>query len=206
LRGARNLDYPFDMSRFLRSVRLALHPAQTINQRFLKGNGVGMFGFGKKHIIIASPMDGVVVPVSKVNDPVFNEDVLGRGIAIKPESCHVCAPGKATVTQMFETGHAVSLLMDNGVELLIHVGIDTVKLKGRHFNIHKNSGDTVDTGDVLMEFDAEGIKAEGYDTITPIVICNPDDFSDISFASEGPIIEGEPLITIGNLRNPRTLR
>jgi len=156
-----------------------------------------MFGLGKKRVIIASPMDGAVVSVSKVMDPVFSADVLGRGIAVKPESGQVRAPGKATVSQMFETGHAVTLVMDNGAELLIHIGIDTVKLKGRYFRICKNSGESVNTGDVLMEFDADGIRAEGFDTVTPIVVCNPDCFSDISFASEGPIREGEPLITIG---------
>ena len=155
-----------------------------------------MLGFGKKRVVIGAPMDGVVVSASKINDPVFSEDVLGRGIAIRPESSHVTAPGKATVIQMFATGHAVSLLTDSGVELLIHVGIDTVKLKGRHYRIRKNSGESVNVGDILMEFDAEGISVDGFDTTTPIVVCNPDDFSDISFASEGPIKEGEPLITI----------
>ena len=156
-----------------------------------------MFGFGKKRVvIIASPMNGNVMPVSKVNDSVFSEDVLGRGIAIRPDSGHVSAPGKAIVSRMFETGHAVNLLMDSGVELLIHVGLDTVNLKGRHYAIHKNSGESVNAGDVLMEFDAAGISADGFDTITPIVVCNPDDFSDISFAPEGGIKEGESLITI----------
>ena len=155
-----------------------------------------MLGFGKKRVVIAAPMDGVIVSASKINDPVFSKDVLGRGIAIRPESGRVTAPGKATVAQMFETGHAVSLLTDSGVELLIHVGIDTVKLKGRHYRIRKNSGESVNAGDVLMEFDADGISADGFDTITPIVVCNPDDFSGISFAAEGPIRAGEPLITI----------
>jgi len=155
-----------------------------------------MFGFGKKSIVVAAPMDGAVVPVSKVNDPVFSGDVLGRGIAVKPESNRVSAPGKATVSRMFETGHAVSLLTDSGVELLIHIGVDTVNLKGRHYNIRKNSGESVNTGDVLMEFDAAGISADGFDTTTSIVVCNPDDFSDISFAPEGHIREGDPLITI----------
>ena len=147
-------------------------------------------------IIIASPMNGFVARVSRVNDPVFSEDILGRGIAIRPGSGRVCAPDKAIVTQMFETGHAVNLLTDSGVELLIHVGIDTVKLKGRYFSIRKNSGESVDAGDVLMEFDAAGITADGFDTVTPIVVCNPDDFSDISFAPEGSVKEGDPLITI----------
>ena len=155
-----------------------------------------MFGFGKKRIVIASPMDGVVVPVSKVNDAVFSDNILGRGIAIRPESGRAVTPCKATVSQMFKTGHAVSLLTDSGVELLIHIGIDTVNLKGRYYSIRKDTGENVNIGDVLMEFNADGIIEEGFDTITPIVVCNPDDFSDISFASEGLISEGEPLITL----------
>ena len=155
-----------------------------------------MFGFGKKRLVIASPIAGVVMPISKVNDPVFSADVLGRGIAVKPESGYVSAPCKAAISQMFETGHAVSMLTDDGVELLIHVGIDTVKLKGRHFRIRKNSGESVNIGDILMEFDAAGISADGFDTTTPIVVCNPGDFSEISFAGEGQIKTGEPLIII----------
>jgi len=155
-----------------------------------------MFGFGKKRFVIASPMDGLVVSILKVNDPVFSGDVLGSGIAVKPESGFVSAPCKATISQMFETGHAVSLLTDGGVELLIHVGIDTVKLKGRHFRIRKNSGESVNTGDILVEFDVAGISAEGFDATTPIVVCNPGDFSEISFTVEGRIKAGEPLIII----------
>ena len=153
-------------------------------------------GFRKKGISIASPMDGVVVPVSELSDPVFKEDILGRGVAVKPESGSVKAPAKAVVSQMFDTGHAVSLLTDSGVELLIHVGIDTVKLKGAHYTICKSNGEDIDTGDVLMEFDAAAISAEGYDTVTPVVVCNPDAFKEIVFAPEGPIKAGEPLITI----------
>jgi PTS system beta-glucosides-specific IIC component len=155
-----------------------------------------MLGFKKKDITIVSPMIGTVVSVAHISDPVFNENVLGRGIAIKPVAGFVCAPAKAIVSQMFETGHAVNLLTDSGVELLIHVGIDTVKLKGRHYTILKKNNENVKTGDILIKFDAAAISAEGFETITPIVVCNPDAFSEIIFAPEGPIITGDPLITI----------
>jgi len=156
-----------------------------------------MLGIKKKNsIVIASPIDGSVLPVCEVSDPVFSEDVLGRGIAVKPESGSVLAPADATISLMFETGHAVSLVTDSGVELLIHVGIDTVKLKGRHYKIHKKSDDQVKTGDLLTEFDANGISGDGFDTVTPVVVCNPDDFKKISFAERGPIKAGDPLITI----------
>jgi len=155
-----------------------------------------MIGFGRKSITIASPMDGVVVSVTELSDPVFSTDILGRGIAIKPDSECVRAPARAVVSQMFSTGHAVGLLTESGVELLIHVGIDTVKLKGRHYTVVRDNDDSVDTGDILMEFDAAGISSDGYDTVTPIIVCNPYAFRDISFAPEGRIKAGEPLITI----------
>ncbi|MCL2151487.1 MAG: PTS glucose transporter subunit IIA [Oscillospiraceae bacterium] len=156
-----------------------------------------MFGNKKKNtIVIASPLDGDVTPVSQLSDPVFSDDVLGRGIAIKPSSGDVLAPAGATISLMFNTGHAVSLITDDGVELLIHIGIDTVKLKGRHFKIHKNNNDQVKAGDILIEFDIASIIGEGYDISTPVVICNPDEYKKISFAPQGPIKAGEPLITL----------
>ena len=155
-----------------------------------------MFGFHKKSIIIASPMDGAVISISSVSDPVFSENILGRGIAIIPESGYVRAPAKAVISQMFSTGHAVGLLTETGVELLIHVGIDTVKLKGSHYTIHRKNDEYVDPGDILMEFDAEAISAKGYDTVTPVVVCNSHEFKDISFAPQGRIRTGEPLIVL----------
>ncbi|MCL2018797.1 MAG: PTS glucose transporter subunit IIA [Oscillospiraceae bacterium] len=156
-----------------------------------------MFGFGKKSNIttIASPMNGTVIPLSEINDPVFSQGILGPGIAIKPESGCVLAPCNAVIEQMFETGHAVSLLTDDGLQLLIHVGIDTVKLKGMYYTIVKNSGEKVNKGEVLMEFDAAAISAEGFDTVTPVVVCNPDDFGKLSFAKEGTVKAGDMLIT-----------
>ena len=155
-----------------------------------------MLGFRRKSIVVASPVDGAIISISKLSDPVFREDVLGRGIAVLPNSGYVRAPAKGVISLMFETGHAVNLLTDSGIELLIHVGIDTVKLKGRHYTIRKNINDNVDPGDILMEFDADAIRAEGYDTVTPVVVCNPYAFSDIIFAPEGEVKAGEPLITL----------
>jgi len=156
-----------------------------------------MFGINKKSsIVIASPLDGTVVPVSQLSDPVFSDDILGRGIAIKPDSGSVLAPADATISLMFETGHAVSLVTGDGVEVLIHVGIDTVKLKGLHFKKHIKNEDKVKTGDLLVEFDGAAILNDGYETATPVVVCNPDDFKKIEFAGEGAIKAGDPLITL----------
>ena len=155
-----------------------------------------MLGFKSKKIVIPSPLDGEVLQISKLSDPVFSEGILGKGIAVIPESGRITAPADALITMMFDTGHAVSLETEDGVELLIHVGIDTVKLKGNHYTICKNTDDKVKAGDVLMTFDADAISAEGYEIVTPVVVCNPDNFKSISFAPEGPVKEGEPLITI----------
>jgi len=155
-----------------------------------------LFGFKAKKIVIPSPLDGEVVPVAGLSDPVFSEGILGKGVAVIPSGNSIKAPADALVTMMFDTGHAVSLETESGVELLIHVGIDTVKLKGTHFTIHKVTDDKVKEGDILMEFDAPAISAEGYETVTPVVICNPDKFKSINFAANGPIKTGEPLITI----------
>ena len=123
-----------------------------------------------------APVSGHTVPVSQVPDPAFAEGLLGKGIAIEPAEGKVYAPCDATVDMMFETGHAVSLLADCGAEVLIHVGLDTVTLKGQHFTIHAANGDKVKKGDLLIEFDMDAIKAKGLNIITPMLICNSGDY------------------------------
>ena len=117
-------------------------------------------------------MEGEVIPLSQVEDPVFSEEMLGKGVAIRPSGNRVVSPIDGTVSQMFDTGHAVSLISADGVELLIHVGLNTVSLKGEYYVIRAQNNDKIKTGDVLIEFDRLGIAAAGYDTVTPIVICN----------------------------------
>lgn len=133
--------------------------------------------FGKSGDCICAPVAGEAVAIQEVSDPTFGEEILGKGIAIRPASGRVVAPCDATVDMMFDTGHAVSLIADCGAEVLIHVGLDTVNLKGKHYTVHAASGDKVKKGDLLMEFDHEAIKAEGYDIITPVVICNSGDYT-----------------------------
>ena len=133
--------------------------------------------FGKPVDALYAPVIGNAVPVTEVPDPTFAECMLGNGIAVIPSEGKVYAPCDATVDTMFETGHAVSLAAANGAEILIHVGLDTVMLKGKYFTIHCKGGDQVKKGDLLIEFDNEAIKAEGYNTITPMLVCNCDDYS-----------------------------
>ena len=140
-----------------------------------------MFNFfkGKQGIIIGAPIEGEAVPVSEVSDPTFGEEILGKGIAIKPSAGKVFAPVDATVEMMFDTGHAVSLHSDDGTDILIHIGLDTVALKGEHFTTHAKSGQKVKKGDLLIEFEPEAIKAAGYDIISPLVICNTPDYKEV---------------------------
>ena len=124
-----------------------------------------------------APMAGAAVPVTEVPDPTFAEGLLGDGIAIIPTDGKVYAPCDATVEMMFTTGHAVSLSNAAGAEILIHVGLETVGLEGKPFKVHVASGDKVKKGQLLMEADLEAIKAAGLNTITPMLVCNTDDFS-----------------------------
>lgn len=136
--------------------------------------------FSKPTIDLCAPAAGEAVPVSEVPDPTFAEEMLGKGIAVKPSVGKFYAPCDATVDMMFETGHAVSLVADNGAELLIHIGLDTVSLNGEHFTVHAKNGDKVKKGDLLIECDLEAVAAKGFNTITPMLVCNSDDFKEFT--------------------------
>ena len=132
--------------------------------------------FGKKTDDFYAPMAGKAVPISEVPDPTFAEGMLGNGIAIEPAEGKVYAPCDATVDMMFTTGHAVSLVADNGAEILIHVGLETVSLEGKPFTVHAANGDKVKKGQLLLEVDLDAVKAAGLPTITPMVVCNTDEY------------------------------
>ena len=132
--------------------------------------------FGKKTDDLYAPISGKAVPISEVPDPTFAEGMLGNGIAIEPADGKVYAPCDATVDMMFTTGHAVSLVADFGAEILIHVGLETVGLEGKPFTVHVAYGDKVQKGQLLIEVDLEAVKAAGLPTITPVLICNTDDY------------------------------
>ena len=131
-----------------------------------------MFGGSNAKKQILAPVSGRVVPMSEVNDPTFSQEILGKGVAVVPSEGKVVAPASGEVVVMFETKHAVSIRTEDGAELIIHIGLDTVNLRGEHFTAHVAQGDHVKAGDVLVEFDMEAIKEAGYDVITPIVVCN----------------------------------
>ena len=132
--------------------------------------------FGKAMDDLYAPMAGKAVAISQVPDPTFAEGMLGNGIAIVPTEGKVYAPCDATVDMMFPTGHAVSLVADNGAEILIHVGLETVSLEGKPFTIHAANGDKVKKGQLLIEVDLKAVEAAGLKTITPMVVCNTDNY------------------------------
>lgn len=150
--------------------------------------------FGQKEIELCAPVAGEAVPVTEVSDPTFGEEILGKGIAIRPAEGRVCAPCDATVDLMFDTGHAVSLKADSGAEVLIHIGLETIKLEGRHYTVHAKNGEHVKKGQLLIEFDAAAIAAEGYDTITPMVVCNSGDYSEVKTYVGKTVVVGEKVI------------
>jgi PTS system beta-glucosides-specific IIC component len=132
--------------------------------------------FGKPVDSLYAPIAGKAVPITEVPDPTFAEGMLGNGIAIEPAEGKVYAPCDATVDMMFTTGHDVSLVTDFGAEVLIHVGLETVGLEGKPFKVHAANGDKVKKGQLLIEVDLEAVKAAGLPIITPVLICNTDDY------------------------------
>lgn len=146
-------------------------------------------------IAVLSPLDGTVVALSETPDAAFADGSLGDGVAILPRSGALYAPFDATVAAAFPTGHAIGLRHADGAELLIHIGIDTVKLGGTHFTSKVTTGQQVKSGDLLVEFDVAAITAAGYDLTTPVVITNSDLYPEVGNAASGPIAHGEPLFS-----------
>jgi PTS system beta-glucosides-specific IIC component len=145
---------------------------------------------------ILSPLAGAVVALSDVPDPVFGKGIMGPGIAVEPSGNTAYAPGAGTVIAAQPSGHAFGILLDTGVEVLIHVGLDTVKLKGEGFDVHVAKGDRVDAGTPLVTFDRAVIEKAGYPLITPIVVLNAKKFGSVEMAGAGEIAPGEPIITV----------
>ncbi|MGE6258424.1 PTS beta-glucoside transporter subunit IIBCA [Heyndrickxia sporothermodurans] len=145
---------------------------------------------------IVSPLEGTVIALSKVPDPAFASEAMGKGIAIEPTSGRVVSPVNGTVTVAFKTKHAIGLVSESGAEILIHVGIDTVQLEGKYFTSHVKQGDQVKVGDLLVEFDIEKIKEAGYEIATPIIITNSTNYKEIVTTQKESVNVKEKLLSL----------
>ena len=154
-----------------------------------------LFGSKEKHVIV-SPMAGKAIPMSQVNDPTFSQEILGKGVAIIPSEGEVKAPVNGTVSMIFDTKHAVSMTADNGAEIIIHIGLDTVELKGEHFTALAEAGQKVTAGTPLVRFDMEKIKEAGYDVVTPVIVCNTPQFPNMVRKTGMDVKAGDVIIEL----------
>ncbi len=150
----------------------------------------------KQDAVMAAHMNGTVVPMAEVQDEAFATCVLGEGVAIEPAEGKLFAPADAVVDNLFDTHHAIGLVTGDGVEVLLHIGINTVELGGKHFEAHVQVGDKVKKGDLLLSFDIDAVKAAGYLCTTPMIICNTDDYQSVTPLAQGEIKSGTPILEV----------
>ena len=149
-----------------------------------------------KDTVLAACLTGTVVPLAEVKDEAFASGALGDGIAIEPTDGELVAPADGEISSTFETHHAVGMTTVDGAELLMHIGIDTVKLGGKHFTYLINEGDKVKKGQPLIRFELEAIKAEGYPVTTPLIVCNTDDYAAVAAKASGAVKQGDALLEL----------
>ncbi len=149
-----------------------------------------------KDTVLYSCLNGTVVPLAEVKDEAFASGALGDGIAIEPTDGELVAPADGEISSTFETHHAVGMTTVDGAELLMHIGIDTVKLGGKHFTYLVSEGDKVKKGQPLIRFDLEAIKAEGYPVTTPLIVCNTDDYAAVAAKASGTVKQGDALLEL----------
>ena len=149
-----------------------------------------------KDTVLSACLNGTVVPLADVKDEAFASGALGDGIAIEPTDGELVAPADGEISSTFETHHAVGMTTADGAELLMHIGIDTVKLGGRHFTYLVNEGDKVKKGQPLIRFELEAIKAEGYPVTTPLIVCNTDDSAAVEAKASGTVKQGDALLEL----------
>ena len=149
-----------------------------------------------KDTVLSACLNGTVVPLADVKDEAFASGALGDGIAIEPTDGELVAPADGEISSTFETHHAVGMTTADGAELLMHIGIDTVKLGGKHFTYLVNEGDKVKKGQPLIRFELEAIKAEGYPVTTPLIVCNTDDYAAVAAKASGTVKQGDALLEL----------
>lgn len=168
-----------------------------------KGEGASMQEGGEnaeaakaKSETIGSPLSGTVIPLEEVKDEAFSGGALGKGAAVLPEKGELYAPCDGTVATLFPTLHAIGLVSDQGCELLIHIGLDTVRLDGKYFKAYVRQGDHVKKGQKLLTFDKEAIEKEGYLLQTPVLVTNPDDYADVAVLSDQTVAAGDDFLAV----------
>ena len=145
-----------------------------------------------------SPLTGAAVPLNEVNDPVFSEEMMGKGAAVIPTVGRVVAPCNGEIITVFRTLHAITIKADNGAEIIIHVGLETVALDGKYYEAHVSEGERIKKGDLLLSFDLDKIKASGYDVITPVIVTNSAEYQRVEKTENSDVNEGDVLINLGN--------
>ena len=145
--------------------------------------------------MIYSPLTGKIVPLGEVNDPVFSGEMMGKGVAVFPTAGRVVAPCNGEIINVFRTLHAVTINADNGAEIIIHVGLETVALDGQYYKSHVEDGQRIKKGDLLLTFDINKIK-EDYDVTTPVIVTNPTEYQSVLATEEEEVSCGEPLINL----------
>lgn len=152
--------------------------------------------FKKKEVEIVSPVKGKLISIKEVPDVTFSEEMVGKGMAIIPEGNEIYSPVEGKITTVFITGHAVGITTKEGIDLLIHIGMDTVNLKGEGFEVKVKDGKHIKTGDLLVVVDFDKLKEKGYRLETPVIICNPDQFKNITYANTGDVEKGDVIMKV----------
>ena len=146
--------------------------------------------------MVKAPLKGEVIELSKVKDETFASGMMGKGVAIKPTEGKLVSPVDGVVTALFPTLHAVGVTSDEGIEILMHIGMDTVQLEGKFFEAYVKNGDKVKAGDLLITFDIDAIQKAGYEITTPIIISNSNQYTEIEATTKPEIVLGDGLLTI----------
>lgn len=149
-----------------------------------------------KEEILYAPMTGKIIPIGEVEDEAFSTRALGDGIAIEPSEGKLYAPCNGEVSMLFQTKHAINIVSEGGAEILLHIGIDTVKLYGKYFETHVKDGDKFKKGDLLISFDMEGIRREGYKLSTPMIVCNTTDYESVREVAKGNVKHGDRVLEL----------
>ena len=150
-------------------------------------------------VTVYAPLIGDMAPITESKDPVFSQGTMGQGVVIEPSEGHVYAPMSGTISLVFPSKHAIGITDDHGIDMLIHVGLDTVNLNGQYFETHVKQGDRVTVGDLLLDFDIEGIKESGFLTQTQIVITNSDSYQVDPIIKDGYVNKDTSILQVKSI-------